>query len=286
MFYFTESAVADIFLTWRWGVFTLRSLSASMSRQKSPVVIAMTSYPARFRFLKKTLKCLVTQSTPPSHIVVYVAEADFPELEALNLPDKFARFGVTFKSSAGPDARSYKRIAALTDFPSSLVVFVDDDLYIRSSLVEDLLVAHAGAPNAIVSHRANRIVWQSEGVPRPFQEWPDATAEDIDSANLVPCTGAGTLYPPGIIGYPNIDYGRVSRLAPTADDLWLYFAQRRFSAKILITGGNHSRLINWFGSQAGGLWHANLTGGGNDTQFRALLQNFQTNLGDKEERQW
>src|SRR5688500_5188057 len=61
-----------------------RRLSAAGRPHQLPgeLIISLTSYPARFRTLHLSLRCLLTQSIKPDRIVLWIAREDLPLLPA------------------------------------------------------------------------------------------------------------------------------------------------------------------------------------------------------------
>lgn len=268
---FATSSWALFLLELRWAFF--RSNTRPPSAKANNVVVSISSYRERFKYLERTLRCVITQSSPPGKIVVYLTLKDWELVPRFKDLIRLEKFGVNFKAIEGSDWRSYKRLMAFCDFPDCAVAFVDDDLYLRRSLLQDLLLARQRFPGAVVCHGANAIT-SADGVLSPYCEWPAVKREQKSVANLVVNTGAGTLYPPAPGRLALLEPAAFLSLAPTADDLWLYFAQRRAGLEVFCTGARHKNLIVWFGSQTKALWKTNLTERANDAQFLKLSQFF------------
>ncbi len=92
----------------------------------SPLIISLTSYPARFGKLHLTLKCLLSQSMAADKVVLWIAHQDKAALTPaiLNLQKVGLQIGYC------DDLRSYKKIIPTRqNYPDSFIVTADDDLY-------------------------------------------------------------------------------------------------------------------------------------------------------------
>ncbi len=269
---FVISSAVFLILSLRWTHFLV---GRNLGRKETTVglIVAMSSFRGRFKFLARSIKCALTQSRPPEKIVVYLSETDASAISSMGALRRLERFGVEYRTVRGQDWRSYKRLMAFNDFLDSTIVFVDDDLFLRRTLIGDLLNVAENSPNSIISHRANVITYQG-GALAPYNDWPGVERFEVSNGDLVLSTGAGTLYPPSNQRQSLVTPEVFLELAPTADDLWLYFAQRNMDTPVICTGAKHRKLIVWFGSQAKALWRTNLAEKANDVQFQRLVARF------------
>lgn len=245
----------------------------SLAPKPSDVIAVLTTFGPRARFLRLAILSLVTQSRPPKLIHIYLFHADKPKFRALEekLVSEFSLVRVSYLQD--PDTKSYKRYQAFADYPSERLLFVDDDYYIRRSLVEDTIAIGDKFPRSVVCHRAAQIL-RVDGRIVPYVSWPDIRGETVSKANLVANNGAGTLYPPGLELHLELRPDVFMALAPDADDLWLFFVCRKLEINLVATGSKHRKIMVWLGSQTVALWRSNLSKGGNDKQLVSLQQYF------------
>jgi hypothetical protein len=90
---------------------------------------------------------------------------------------------------------------------------------------------------------------------------------------LFPTGGAGALYPPRSLSPLATDSDLFIRLAPNADDVWLFWMAWLAQTPIRRVAGDF-KLIYWEGSQNIGLYHANMLGGDNDRQIAKMHAHF------------
>lgn len=232
-----------------------------------PLVVSLTSYPARFATLALTLQGILRQSVQPDRVILWIAEDDLDLVPG----DVLELSGIDVRTC--PDWRSYKKIVpTLQDHPDAFVATADDDAYYPADWLERL-VAAARAGAAIACHRAHRITLQADGLPAPYGAW----RHNVDAPERSPLTFltgvSGVIYAPGVF-HPDVTRADLfSRLAPRSDDVWLYWMHRLNGVEAQKIG-NRARILEWEGSQAQSLRAANLHGTGNDQAIAALISHY------------
>jgi hypothetical protein len=255
----------------------MRRLAASTTDQrphglKHPLIITLTSYPARFSTLHLTLACLLTQSVRADKIVLWLAHQDMESLPSKVLA--LAERGIEIR--ACEDLRSFKKLVpALGAFPDGFLVTADDDLFYPKNWLETLTDAVRSGEKAILCHRAHRIRRCVEGEIMPYLQWQrdvlDSAASEA-TFDLVATTGAGAIFPPGSLAPIVIDRAKFEKLCPDSDDLWFHWSARLAGTPTRKVGPR-LRLYGWQGTQEQSLWTSNLKGG-NDAAVAALGHEF------------
>lgn len=239
-------------------------------RLDAPLIVSLTSYPARFATLHLTLKCLLLQTVIADHTILWIAHADKAALttDILKLQDDGLEIAFC------DDLRSYKKIVpTLKQYPNCYVVTADDDLYYWPTWLAELLSNLKGASTEVVCHRAHRIGLGADHLPLPYAMWEHETYRQDESALTFPTSGAGALYPPHAFHQAVLNAHAFEWLCPNADDVWLYWMMRKKGA-IARKVGPVRPLICWMRSQAAGLVHENATAGGNDQKIAKLISTF------------
>lgn len=235
----------------------------------APLVVSLTSYPARFATLHLTLKCLLLQTVTADHTILWIAHADKSALT----PAVLALEGERLEIAYCDDLHSYKKIIpTLSRFPDCFVVTADDDLYYGPTWLEELL-HNFGAADEVLCHRAHHIELGMDQRPREYTMWEHETQRREKSALIFPTSGAGALYPPRIFHQDVLNCIAFQSLCPNADDVWLYWMMRRNGAKARKIGAARP-LICWTGSQSVGLLHENVIARGNDQKISSLISAF------------
>ncbi|SIT83312.1 hypothetical protein SAMN05421849_1881 [Pontibaca methylaminivorans] len=230
------------------------------------LVVSLTSYPARFGTLGLTLACLLRQTVRPDRIILWLADDDLQHLpaEVASLP------GVDVLTC--PDFRSYNKIVpTLLLHPDAFVVTADDDVYYPHGWLAGLVAAaSAGAP--VACHRAHRVVLRGAG-PASYDVWQHNMDRPEHSPMVFPTGVSGVIYAPGIFHSDVVRDDLFTTLAPTSDDIWLYWMYRLngIDAQKI---GHRVRILEWQGSQGQSLRDANTQGTGNDRALAAMIAHY------------
>lgn len=235
----------------------------------SELIVSLTSYPARFATLEPTLRALLRQSVQPDRVILWLAEGDDAAL-----PPAIARME-GLQLAVCPDWRSYKKIIpALSAHPQAHLATADDDVHYPVDWLEGLVGAvQAGAQ--IACYRAHRVI-VDDGKPIGYERWRH-NLDAPEAGPLVFPTGvSGVIYAPGVF-HPDVTRDDLfMRLAPGADDIWLYWMHRMAGSAPVKIGGR-SRILEWAGSQDVSLRAVNRPPqgvGGNDRAIAALMDHY------------
>lgn len=265
-----KARVAPSLLDASW---TLGARSAKVSTQSnSPrVVISLTSYPKRFKFVGRTVKSLLLQTVCEKRVILWVANEDRKHIpsDVLGL----CEYGLEIMSHDDHKVH-LKYLGSFVNFPNNKILLCDDDIYYWPHWAEELLLESDRHPTAICCHRAHGVGLAMDGVPLPYDQWLyelDGPAQ----GPLVFGTGVlGTLYPPGVLHPLVTDISLARELCPSADDIWLYWMARLVGTEYRQIGPRRP-VTTWPASQAHALWQINQgAGAGNDRQMSAMIAKF------------
>ena len=200
----------------------------------------------------------------PDHLTVNIADGN---LTGVYNPASFN--AETVKQSLGLNCNGGK-VATYSEAPGAYIVTADDDVYYPADWLEKL-VAHADA--GVVCHRAHRVTLGADGMPRSYGDWQRNIAAPDASALIFPTGVGGVLYAPGVF-HPDVTNAALfQHLAPSADDVWLYFMHRLAGSRPAKIGGRF-RITEWPGTQAQNLRGGNLVGDGNDRAVQAMVARY------------
>lgn len=238
------------------------------------IIISLTSYPARFKSLPRTIRSLLDQTVPADEIILWVGQDDYA-----HIPDHVnALQNEVFSIRPYQDMKSYLKIVpTLVHYPDDYIVTVDDDCYYPAKLIQTFVEHHDGERPAILCRRAHRIIWNPDGTMKPYLEWTGNIDEDTPPGggrtDLLATGHGGVFYPPRLLDAQVINAALFMELCPKADDLWLYWMGRLAGTTYRKVGGRFVS-VNWCGSQAQSLNAHNNGFGQNDTQISALVDRF------------
>jgi hypothetical protein len=188
---------------------------------KLDIVVNLTSYPKRIDKVYLTIETLLQQTLKPQRVVLWLSEQ---EIKPHQLPKTLLR-----QQKRGLEIRfvkenykSYnKLIFALKEFPQSLLITADDDMYYPKWWVQKLYEAHLKTPDCIVCYRAHPILLKNTSQLLPYAQWVDtfypSTSPTLD---VFPTGVSGVLYFPGALDDEVFNTKAFQKLCPHGDDIW------------------------------------------------------------------
>jgi hypothetical protein len=233
--------------------------------------VSVTSHPARFGALAIALTSLKSQILQPQAINVFIAEADLA-----SLPDSVKQLEKSgyIKIESCEDLGSGKKlIPALSKQGKLPIITIDDDLYFENDLFLHLMINHYLYPKAIIAARVHRLSLSEAGDVLPFSQWhKHYDLGEGPSKELMPTSGAGTLFPLKAMHEDASDAALYTKLSHNTDDLWWYFQARRQGTLIRrLSGLDHLNFID--STQEIGLWK-NGNQDRNEVNLTALLAQY------------
>jgi hypothetical protein len=235
------------------------------------VIVSLTSYPARYKTLSWTIRSLLQQSVAADHTILWVTDSDFSELP----PD------VLELRSQGLEIRTYpvnyksylKIIPALELFPTSYIVTADDDLPYWETWLEELSEEMRRTQSTSICHRAHRVTLDPNLMPLDYGDWEMAISLPASGALVFPTGVHGVMYDATKLHPKTTDSDEFLSLAPSADDIWLYWMVR-LTQGVAVKIGKKRRVIEWHRSQVQNLRRVNIQGGGNNVALRKMIERF------------
>jgi hypothetical protein len=190
------------------------------------VVVSMTSYGKRLNSVHMTIRSIFNQTYKPDKVVLYlgsdVSLEDLPE-SLINLK----KYGLDIRCKQENIKSHKKYFYAVQEFPTSMIITIDDDLLYPPELIENLVKMHTRFPKAVVASRVHEIRIDDSGMLLPYRKWGwevDAT-QDAPSFKYFATGCGGVLYPPKSLEPAMLDMNLIQKLALQADDLWLKVAE-------------------------------------------------------------
>ena len=245
--------------------------------EESPVLISLTSFPARIHTLWITINTLLNQTVKPAGILLWLAEDQFPGgLEDLpkRLRDLQA-YGLTirFCENIYPHKKYYY---TMRENPDKAVITVDDDMFYPENLVEELVALNRRFPDCVCCTWAHRITRRGSEVA-PYREWEHCTMTGGEpSRSLLPVGCGGVLYPPRALCPDVFDIDKINKLCLRADDLWLKSMAALAGTKAVRWEKKTPIFFSIVDAQSSGLYHENLERDRNDAAMRAIMDVYPT----------
>lgn len=252
----------------------LRNTNVMLHSNNSPrIVVSLTSFPARIEQVWISIETLLNQRMKADVIILWLAKEEF---EGKILPDTLVRLqkrGLIIKYC--DNLKSHKKyFYCFSEFPGSLIITADDDLYYNKDFIFNLVQMHERYPDCIVTNRAHCITFNGEKI-MPYRKWiHNAKEPRIPSHLLFQTGGAGTLYPPNSLYELAFDKELMQSLCPFADDIWLKMMALLKGTKIVTNSYYNRDFITVGTTQNEKLVNKNVLSGGNDLQMNAIIDYF------------
>lgn len=245
------------------------------AKRDKKLIVSLTTFPARIDACYYAIKSLMLQKYQADRIVLWLAESQFPDRI---LPKKYAELisrGLEIRYCE--DLRSHKKYyyALQEQKEDELVATFDDDIVYEADALLKLMKKHYEYPDCVVCNRAHYITI-GNGKLEAYKKWKICSAEGVEkpSARLMPSTGAGCLYPYGVMPESTFEIEKIKEKAFTADDIWMCY--NRIANNVLAIKTKHkiAILCNVSNSQAEALTTINDIGGENQRIIDKLNEIF------------
>ncbi len=137
------------------------------------------------------------------------------------------------------DIKSYtKGIYAFKEYPSSIIVTADDDIYYPTKWLKKLYHSYISNPEEIHVHRAHKV-----NLNLPYEKWEkEVKKEEASFANFLTGVG-GVLYPPNCFTKEVLREDIFLKNSPTADDIWFWIMALVHNRKIRVVKNHLKTLI-------------------------------------------
>jgi glycosyltransferase involved in cell wall biosynthesis/TPR repeat protein len=240
-------------------------------RTEKEVIVSLTSFPARIGIVSITIKSIMDQTCPPDRIMIWLADTQFPCLEA-DLPQdlldlKEEGLEIRFCEDLKPHKKYFY---AMQENPDSVVITIDDDVIYPEDAVECLLRSYSRFPHCVSGLRVHRMSFTEDGVGT-YDSWRynDDSFYRNPSMFAIATGVGGILYPPHSIPKDAFNKDAIIKTCLMGDDLWLKTnAVLNGYPTVLAALNRPLQYID--GSQESALWKANKGMGNNDAQLRSI----------------
>ncbi len=242
------------------------------THSRLPIIISLTSIPARLEIIHLTIRSLLAQSHLPEKIILWLNEelkGSLPKsLTSLESP----LFEIRFKELTCPHR---KLIFSLEEYPEHVIVTCDDDLMYNGSWLHRLYKDHLQYPKDIIAHECRLIKFDAEGQLAHYDEWKTESRSNVSEPWLMPIGYGGVLYPPHCLHTDVQNRELFLRLTPRADDLWFKAMSYLAGTATRRSSNPDQKPIPIIGSQKESLKKTNVRGTGNYDQWLAVVNHYQ-----------
>jgi hypothetical protein len=185
------------------------------------LIVSLTSYSPRFKFLNRVFAQINNQTLQPDKIVINI---DIEEKEVFSkyadYLSKYPRLEVNYVEDLGPGK---KLIPTLLKYPNSCIITIDDDLKLKKSLFSELWIKHLENPHSIIATRTHSPRTLDCGYLAPYKNWMTDLTSSLEEITPLVTAGSGALFPPNSL-HPNVtNYEEFKEYCFSTDDIWYWF---------------------------------------------------------------
>ena len=252
----------------------------NLKKREKLIIVSLTSFPDRIYDIHYCLYSLLTQDLKPDKVILWLAEEQFPNKED-DLTDEVINLkknGLIIKWCN--DIKPYKKlIPVLKEYPEDFIVTADDDIFYPKCWLKNIWEQHLKTPDAIISSRARKINFTSEGLIDEYNNWNLINSYAEPSYLNFPTGAGGTLYCPDSLCDKVHDEKLFLDLCPNGDDIWFWAMAVLNKSKIVVVQKPLNDLIYINLARQRGilneitLWSSNKDGK-NDIQIQNVINQF------------
>lgn len=186
------------------------------------IIVTLTSFPLRINRIWLVIETILRQTKKPDKIVLWLSKEQFQSCDIL--PKRLLkqmRRGLEIILVDG-DLRSHKKYYyALKKYPDDILITIDDDIFYRPKMIEELYNRWKLYPKSIVGQRCLDIGFQNNSITS-YLNWKTSVPFNLKPTySIFYCSGAGTLFPPHSLYKDVLNEKQFLSLTPYADDVWL-----------------------------------------------------------------
>lgn len=245
---------------------------AKKDKKKSPnIVISFTSFPARINKLWLVVETLLRQTTHPDKIILYLSKEQFLNNHVPKRLQNLTKRGLEIVFVDNDFKPHKKYYYAMQQYPNSVIITVDDDIFYDGRLVENLLKYKGLHKECVISNKCSKIKYDQDGKINKYSEWEAPLPYSIDNDNFIIGCG-GVLYPPNSLYKLLFNAEIFMKECPLTDDIWLNLMARLNNTKIFVT--DNSLRLPIINSHAENLYSKNIGENNNDSSIHNLESYF------------
>ena len=240
-----------------------------------PVLVSLTSFPARLPYLHHTLYSILTQDYKDFHIALFLSSSEVRPDELPRILKIFARLGLLSIHFVEENLRAYKKLFyALQAYPEHIIITIDDDQIYAPNTISLLLESYKKFPRAIHTHRAYDGAYMADILELDSATYCAIIAQDSPHLALASVGVSGVLYPPSPFSQEFFNTQAIVSLAPYSDDLWFFvMSVLNDVPKVLVKNAlEHPKESSIAIDESPNLWEINCEQNRNYDQLRALLE--------------
>jgi len=253
---------------------TLPLVNNDVAREHE-LIVSLTTYSKRIHDVHLVIESLSEQTIKANRIILWLDEDEFSQSTIPEVLKLQQNRGLEIRFC--PDYRSYKKLVpTLKLAPNADIITVDDDLLYPYDMIEMLVKEKLGYPQYIIGTRAHKMLVKDKSL-LPYKSWPKECSYLNNGSKTFLTTGAGTLFPAGVLPKEALEPKEFLNLCPNADDIWFNLVALKHGIgrrKLSDDRKFVSRFLHLESNQDIGLNKQNVNNSQNDTQAKKVIEHF------------
>ena len=189
------------------------------------VIVSLTSHGNRVLDAYMAIETIMQGTVKPNRIILWLSEHE--KVSSCILKNQIKRgLEIRYVNDLGPHT---KLIPALKEFPEDIIITIDDDIFYKPDMIENLLRAHYLDSTSILANRVAVMTTDKSGNLNSYLKWILYDYPEHSSKRNVIIGVEGCLYPPHTLSDEIFNEEAIQEICPTADDIW-------FTAMALLKG--------------------------------------------------
>lgn len=261
-----------------------RSYEEMLEIRSKKITVSLTSYPARIEYVSKVIRNIAAQTIKPHRIVLWLSQDQFPGGRA-DLPQELTQLeenGVLSIEFRAGDLRSHKKyFYAMQEYPDDVIITADDDLEYPADMISTLYHSYIAFPHCVSAMRVHVVALDEVNKKiLAYSKWLKQFDRDIflPSRQFFATTGAGCLFPAGIVDKKAFCSDKILELCPYADDIWLNLMLLSKGVETVCAVRNF--YLHYSAPQDGSLFEMNVGENKNEAQYEAVKSWLEAELGE------
>lgn len=203
-------------------------------KQKSHVIVSITTIPSRIDKVWIPIECMMRQSVKPDKIVLWLGKDEFQDIV---LPDNLQKLQdkgleIRFCKDVGVHTKYYY---VLKEYSDDYVITVDDDMYYSTNLIKKLMRTAYKYPGCVCARWVWKMKWSYHNKVYDSSTYDSFILKKAimnPAHDLLALGVGGVLYPPDIFHKEDTQLEKALRLSPKNDDVWLKVLELRADIKV------------------------------------------------------
>lgn len=180
------------------------------------IIVSLTSHDSRILDAYLAIETIMQGTLKPNRIVLWLPEGK--SVTSIYLENQIKRgLEIHYVKDLGPQT---KLVYALKSFPDDIIVTIDDDIFYKPDMIENLVKAYQEDSSSILANRVSVITKNRYGKVKTYLKWIHYDYPERHTKNNVIIGVEGCLYPPHSLSDEVFNEDVFRAICPTADDIW------------------------------------------------------------------